>query len=107
MHSFLVQRIRYLFSYVKIIRTCSLESHQWIAINKNLLPLKPPNFDKVFPTFTCFIFIIPKASYYNQPDVNLHFKQNITRDIEVKSNLTITRGEWREDSRERGLQELL
>ena len=34
-------------------------------------------------------------------------KQNITRDIEVKSNLTITRGECREDSGERGFQELL
>ena len=26
-------------------------------------------------------------------------KQNITRDIEVKNNLTITRGEWRGDYR--------
>ena len=34
-------------------------------------------------------------------------KQNITRDIEVKNNLTITRGEWEENSGERGLQELL
>ena len=34
-------------------------------------------------------------------------KQNITRDIEVKSNLTIARGEWRGVSGERGLQELL
>ena len=34
-------------------------------------------------------------------------KQNITRDIEVKSNLTITRGEWGGDSGERGFQELL
>ena len=34
-------------------------------------------------------------------------KQNITRDIEVKKNLTIVRGEWGEDSEERGLQELL
>ena len=34
-------------------------------------------------------------------------KQNITRDIEVKNNLTITRGEWGRDSGERGLQELL
>ena len=34
-------------------------------------------------------------------------KQNITRDIEVKSNLTITRGEGRGDNRERGFQELL
>ena len=28
-----------------------------------------------------------------------------TRDIEVKKNLTITRGEWEGDSGERGLQE--
>ena len=34
-------------------------------------------------------------------------KQNITRDIEVKNNLTIARGEWGGDSEERGLQELL
>ena len=31
----------------------------------------------------------------------------ITRDIEVKNNLTIARGEWGGDSEERGLQELL
>ena len=30
-------------------------------------------------------------------------KQNITRDIEVKNNLTITRGEWGGDSEERDL----
>ena len=35
------------------------------------------------------------------------FLQNITRDIEVKNNLTIARGEWGRDSGERGLQELL
>ena len=34
-------------------------------------------------------------------------KQDITRDIEVKNNLTIARGEWGGDSTERGLQELL
>ena len=34
-------------------------------------------------------------------------KQNITRYIEVKNNLTIARGEWGGDSEERGLQELL
>ena len=33
--------------------------------------------------------------------------QNITRDIEVKDNLTMGRGEWGGDSEERGLQELL
>ena len=33
--------------------------------------------------------------------------QNITRDIEVKNNLTIVRGEWGGDSGKRGLQELL
>ena len=32
---------------------------------------------------------------------------NITRDIEVKKNLTIARGEWGGASGERGLQELL
>ena len=34
-------------------------------------------------------------------------KQNITRVIEVKNNLTIARGEGRGDSREKGFQELL
>ena len=34
-------------------------------------------------------------------------KQNITRDIEVKNNLTLARGEWEGDSGERVLQELL
>ena len=34
-------------------------------------------------------------------------KQNITRDIEVKNNLTMDRGERGGDSEERGLQELL
>ena len=34
-------------------------------------------------------------------------KMRITRDIEVKNNLTIARGEWGGASRERGLQELL
>ena len=34
-------------------------------------------------------------------------KQNITRDIEVKNNLTIARGEWGGDTGERGFQELL
>ena len=34
-------------------------------------------------------------------------KQNITRDIKVKNNLTIARGEWVGDSGEKGLQELL
>ena len=34
-------------------------------------------------------------------------KQNIIRDIEVKNNLTIARGEWKGDSGEKGFQELL
>ena len=34
-------------------------------------------------------------------------KQNITRDIEVKNNLTMVKGEWGGDSEERGLPELL
>ena len=34
-------------------------------------------------------------------------ESNITRDIEVKNNLTMGRGEWGGDSEERGLQELL
>ena len=31
----------------------------------------------------------------------------LTRDIKVKNNLTMVRGEWGGDSEERGLQELL
>ena len=34
-------------------------------------------------------------------------KQNITKDIEIKNNVTVARGEWGGDSEERGLQELL
>ena len=34
-------------------------------------------------------------------------KQNITRDIEVKNNLTMDRGEWGGDSEDRGLKEVL
>ena len=34
-------------------------------------------------------------------------KQNITRDIEVKNNVTIARGEWGGNTGERGFQELL
>ena len=34
-------------------------------------------------------------------------KQNITRDIEIKNNVTIARGEWGGNSGERGLQELI
>ena len=34
-------------------------------------------------------------------------KQNITRDIEVKNNPTVARGEWGGESGERGLPELL
>ena len=34
-------------------------------------------------------------------------RQNITRDIEVKNNLTMVRAVWGGDSEERGLQVLL
>ena len=34
-------------------------------------------------------------------------KQNITRDSEIKNNVTIARGEWEGDSGEKGFQELL
>ena len=33
--------------------------------------------------------------------------KGITRDIEIRNNVTIARGEWEGDSGERGLQELL
>ena len=49
--------------------------------------------------------ISPLTGTYSTEEKN---KQNITRDIEVKNNLTIARGEWGGDSaRERGFQELL
>ena len=35
------------------------------------------------------------------------YKQNITRDIEIKNNVKIARGEWGGDIGKRGLQELL
>ena len=44
---------------------------------------------------------------HNQQKDKKKSKQNITRDIEVKNNLTIVRGKWGGDSGERGLQELL
>ena len=34
-------------------------------------------------------------------------KQNITRDIEIKNNLIIARGEWGGKNGEKGFQELL
>ena len=43
----------------------------------------------------------------NEQSTKEKSKQNITRDIEVKNNLTIARGEWGGHSGERGLQELL
>ena len=44
---------------------------------------------------------------FNWNIINKRKKQTIPRDIEVKNNLTIARGEWGGDSEERGLQELL
>ena len=44
----------------------------------------------------------------NEGKQNLKVKnKNITRDIEIKNNVTIARGAWGGDSGERGLQELL
>ena len=37
----------------------------------------------------------------------LYWNAHCIRDIEVKNNLTIARGEWGGDSEERGLQKLL
>ena len=47
------------------------------------------------------------GSYFIARKSEFKSKQNITRDIEVKNNLTIARGEWGGDNEERGLQELL
>ena len=49
-----------------------------------------------------------RSDTFNWNIINRRKKEtNITRDIEVKNNLTIIRGEWGGDSEERGLQELL
>ena len=51
---------------------------------------------------------IPYDLTFNWNIINRRKKQqNITRDIEVKNNLTIARGEWGGDSGERVLQEVL
>ena len=52
---------------------------------------------------------IPYDLTFNWNIINnkIKSKQNITRDIEVKNNLTIARGEWGGDSGEKGFQELL
>ena len=50
---------------------------------------------------------IPYDLTFNWNIINRRIKQNITRDIEVKNNLTIAREEWGGDSLEMGLQELL
>ena len=51
-----------------------------------------------------YYMISPLTGTYSTKEKS---KQNITRDIEVKNNLTIARGERGADSEERGLQELL
>ena len=51
---------------------------------------------------------IPYDLTFNWNIINRRKKQkNITRDIEVKNNLTIARGEGGRDSQEKGFQELL
>ena len=50
---------------------------------------------------------IPYDLTYGTQSTEEKSKQNIDRDIEVNNNLTMGRGEWGEDSEERGLQELL
>ena len=52
---------------------------------------------------------IPYDLTFNWHIINIKekSKQNITRDIEIKNNLTIARGEGRGDSGEKGFQELL
>ena len=51
---------------------------------------------------------IPHDLTYKWNLINKTNKQaNITRDIEIKNNLTIARGEWGGDSGEKGFQELL
>ena len=51
---------------------------------------------------------IPYDLTFNWNIINKRKKQTkLTRDIEIKNNVTIARGEWGGDSGERGLQELL
>ena len=45
---------------------------------------------------------IPYDLTFNWNIINKKKEQNITRDTEVKNNLTIARGEWGGDSGERG-----
>ena len=49
--------------------------------------------------------VLPHVLYKNTYTSNIVFKskQNITRDIKIKKNVTIARGEWGGDSGERGL----
>ena len=56
----------------------------------------PPSPASTFPLGFVYVSFIEEKS-----------KQNITRDIEVKNNLTITRGEGGGDGGEKGFQELL
>ena len=46
---------------------------------------------------------IPYDLTFNWNIINKRKKQNITRDIEIKNNVTIARGEWGGNRGERGL----
>ena len=50
---------------------------------------------------------IPYDLTFNRNLINKKSKQNITRDIEIKNSLTVTRGEVGGDNGEKGLQEQL
>ena len=50
---------------------------------------------------------IPYDLTFNWNIINKRKKQNITRDIEIKNNLTIARGERGGDNGGKGFQELL
>ena len=61
------------------------------------------------PVISGYVFLILKNDLiFNWNIINRRkSKQNITRDIEVKNNQTIVRGEGRRDSGEKDFQEVL
>ena len=75
-------------------RSKLLSSPAWTTTPMLELTFFPP------PGFCLLHHIVAGVSFKKR-------KQNINRDVEVKNNLTMDRGEWGGDSEEKGLQELL
>ena len=60
-----------------------------------------------FQEILVWLLKFPQDSILSTGLINWTDNYVLTRDIEVKNNLTMGRGEWGGDSEERGLQELL